>query len=97
MSASFDHLPLVREFAAIRRGEHPAWKGDHTLNGEVYAWRLGYDFPIEAEGLAHDLEANESDFSDLTGLPPRSLQIMVNEIRRGAKAALREAKAEGRL
>jgi hypothetical protein len=94
---TLDHLDVVQEYALIRRGEHPAWSGDHTLNGEAFAWRVGYDFPGDAQALVQSLHDAETEYSTLTGLPPRSLGIMASCLSKGMRAALREAREDGRL
>lgn len=88
-----DHLATVQEFADIRRGDHPAWKGDRIANGEAFAFRIGYDFPLEETFvLVQSLHDAETEYSKLTGLPPRSLQIMAAEINHGRKAQQRDSK-----
>lgn len=94
---TLNHLDAVQEYALIRRGEHPAWSGDHTLNGETFAWRIGYDFPGDALTLVQSLHDAETEYSMLTGLPPRSLGIMASYILKGMRAALREAREDGRI
>lgn len=68
-----NHLETMKEFALIRRGEHPAWGGDRIENSECFLRQIRRDMPDEAKALAYDIECNLVDFSDETGLPERSL------------------------
>ena len=92
-----DYIDSVREYAAIRRGEHPSWTGDRVSNAELYAWRIGRDYPGEAQWFIQSLRDSLTEYVLLTGLPPRSIEIMALEVKRGAREGLREAKAEGRI
>lgn len=89
-------LDAVKEYAAIRRGEHPDWKGDRILNGEEYAFQIGYDYPLDALIFIQSLKDSEREYSMLTGLPPKALRIMADYINRGYKKGLRQARAEER-
>jgi hypothetical protein len=68
------HLETIQEFAAIIRGEHPAWKGDRVRNGGFFLRQLHNDFPEEAKALAFDIECNLSSYIEETGLPERRLE-----------------------
>jgi hypothetical protein len=84
---SFDNLEVLNEYALIVRNQHPAWRGDRVWNGEHFAWMVGRDFSGAAELLCIDITNNLADYSELTGLPDRSLLIFCQNCRRGIKAA----------
>lgn len=69
-----DHLTTMREFAQIRRGEHPAWRGDRIANSEEFLRRIRHDMPEDAKTLAFDIECNQNDYAEETGLPHRTLE-----------------------
>lgn len=69
-----DHLSIMREFAQIRRGEHPAWSGDRINNSEFFLRQIRLDMPEEAKAIACDIECNLDDYSEETGLPQRTLE-----------------------
>ena len=78
-----DHLTVIKEYASIRRGEHPAWDGDRIANGEYFAWTVGRDFPEDASSLIQSVKDATNEYSRLTGLPERSLFIFCLECKKG--------------
>jgi hypothetical protein len=84
-SPHMGHLDRVKEYAQIRRGEHPGWKGDHTRNGEGYAFRIGMESD-EAGEMVRSLGIAEREYSLLTGLPPGALRRLTSDIKRGMRA-----------
>lgn len=91
-----EYLDAIKEYASIRRGEHPSYTGDRIANSEEFAFRIGYDFPLDAPFFVQSLRDSTTEYQVLTGLPPRSLELMALAIKAGAKKGLRQAKTEGR-
>ncbi len=79
----FDHLTLMKEAVAIRRGEHPAWTGDPVENRDVFLTRVGRDLPDDASALADDLDAHTTNYSDELGISPDSVRYYANRLREG--------------
>lgn len=81
---------MVAEFAAIRRALHPDWdrKGDRVSNSEWRARMYGKDHGAYALTLADQIEAGINTFSESSGLPERSLRILVAEVRKGAEGSM---------
>jgi hypothetical protein len=74
MNTAINHLDVMQEFATIIRGEHPGWSGDKRENAGFFLRTLRNDMPEQAKALAFDVECNLNDFSELTGLPHRTLE-----------------------
>jgi len=89
-------IDIVQEYAMIRRGEHPKWTGDRILNSETFAYRLGFDYPLDAPYYIQNLDDAKTEYVLLTGLPPRAIALMACAIKQGAREGLRQAKADGR-
>lgn len=71
-----NHLDLMKEFAQILRGEHPAWEGSRIMNGYAFLRRIADDSPEVAEELARDVERNVDDFVEETGISPRTMALV---------------------
>ena len=96
MKMHIEGVEAAKEYALIRTGMHSSYRGDCILNSETYAWRIGHDFPGDAEAFAQNLRDAETEYTTLTGVSPRGIQIMASCILKGMRAALREAKVDGR-
>lgn len=83
-------VEMIREYARLRRGE--IGTGDRIMNGEGYAFRVGYNAPDDARAACKVILGSLRELSLLTGLPETSLQIFVDHCRRGANAATRAAR-----
>ena len=66
-------LEALQEFARIRRGEHPGWRGDRIANSEWYLRSVRCAGESAARDLASRIELNVAGYSNATGLPARSL------------------------
>lgn len=91
-----NHIDSVKEYALIRTSMHTGYRGDSIRNSEEYAYRIGRDFPGDAAAIVQSLSDSENEYSLLTGLSPRGIQVMAREIKRGAKAGFADAKSDGR-
>lgn len=80
-SAPVDVLAVMKEYALVQRGEHPAWKGDRCENGDFFLWQFAHDMPEAAQVMADDLAANVTDYSEETGLSPDRIRYAVNRLR----------------
>ena len=69
-----NYLTVMQEFAQIRQGVHPAWRGDRIYNSEFFLRQIRNDMPEEARSMAVDLECNLDAYSEETGLPHRTLE-----------------------
>lgn len=75
------HLDLMKEFAEVIRGNHPAWSGDRIANGYRFLRRIADDSPEVAEALAKDVERNTSDYIEETGVSPRTMRLVPKVLR----------------
>jgi len=76
MNESF--LTIVQEFASIVRGLHTGYRGDRRYNGGFFLYEIRYNNPDKATALAIDIDTNLMTYSDISGLPDRTLYQAVN-------------------
>lgn len=82
-----ESIDRVKKYALIRRGQCQEYdtRGDKTLNGENFAFRIGFECDDAAETV-RSLGIAETEYSLLTGLPPGALRWMSANIKRGIEA-----------
>lgn len=82
-----EHIDRVKKYASIRRGQCPDYdtRGDHSRNGESFAFRIGMECDDALETV-RSLGIAEREHSLITGLPPGSLRWMSVCIKRGVEA-----------
>lgn len=81
MTATLNHLAIVKELGQILRHEHSGWRGDGRANGSAFLLRIRRDMPAEAVALADDLHNNQMDFANETGVSPRTILIAAGVLR----------------
>ena len=71
----------LHEYAAIRRGQHPGWRGDRVAGAETMLYRIFLSRPDFAATIAAKMDADRDGYADVVGIDPLRIRTAARLLR----------------